>query len=235
MRTKQFFVVLVFLIMLVMGTPAFAGAPTQNDLKKAEVVAWIQQELPNLLTKLKLLCLGKSGPQGPKGDPGPAGPPGPIGPQGVPGVGGSGLRVVDADGVEVGRLIGYQRDPSSGSIILEVFNTQLQVFLAYDPYTAILDPASVAPPAGAFYYESTDCSGQVYLPDVRTPYNLFLFDGNYYKANSWEDIKVIDAHSFGYEGDNNCYPGGPDLVYPSIKAYPVAPPPTYTPPLSVVE
>lgn len=230
----------------VMANDQPAGSPFEALWKAVDY-------LQNQINQISLI----PGPQGPKGDIGPSGLPGPQGiagpmgpqgiqgetgsqgprgfqgPQGEPGFSGYGFRVIDANGVEVGKLIGYDVTYDSGKVNLKVFNVEMQLLLSYNPYTGLLDSSSIFTNTGdVLHYESNDCTGQAYILFANNPYILCIVDGNYYRVDNWNDIAEIKMHSLSEFGVCHSGSWGP---YTCIKANPVSPPPTYTPPLRIVE
>ena len=108
--------------------------------------------------------IGPSGPQGAVGAPGPIGPAGAPGPQGPIGPqGASGLRLVDANGRELGQFASELRDyPGVTAVFLTAVNRLAAVSSNHtaEPYgpTALVLEGTWA----AFVYLEPDCSGTPY-------------------------------------------------------------------------
>lgn len=174
---------------------------------------------------------GPAGPPGEPGDTGLSGPNGATGPQGDQGpVGPAGpsLKVVDAEGTEVGYLMGHTSTFYSD---LEVFDTNLEKFVRYTYHTA--EVRGVMETVG-LTYASSDCSGQPILTEVNTPYMMYRFigDNTVYAPYDTDDMMwSVTIHSIrDYTGDCIQFTSS---ALTGVRVYPVDLP-RYTPPLRIV-
>jgi hypothetical protein len=144
------------------------------------------------------------GPQGPKGDKGDTGNTGLVGSQGIQGVkgdkgdagnAGKSLRVVDANGNEVGYLLSTPLPFGVGST-MEVFNSNLGVILSYSQYSGSIDGGGID--REYLIYQSDNCSGDSYANNLNHPYRLVVNgpreEAHYFKADGYTDL----AENFVY-------------------------------------
>lgn len=117
---------------------------------------------------------GPRGPKGAKGERGPAGPAGDIGPQGSRGAvgprgpagargpagpsGAGAIHVVDANGVELGRLVSARNALAGGITVLTAKG-----------YLVNLDWSGAIGPGTLLSYETTDCTGTPYYTNIAAP------------------------------------------------------------------
>ena len=138
---------------------------------------------------------------------------------------GTGLKVVDAEGTEVGYLIDHQVDR------LRVFDKNLSLFLNYDlqgSFSGDIDYSNVA------YFTTTDCTGIPYFY-YYDPYLLFLLTQNggetstlYRGVGSPESVELNSI----YNSDRCELTGGLSVMGMRLEEFT---PPTYVGPLMVVE
>ena len=151
---------------------------------------------------------GSQGAKGEKGDPGPTGSLGPQGPAGPS------LRVLDADGKEVGLLISL----SDGNTA-KVWNREIQKGFSVDLYQS----KPVLPSIGGsrLTYESNDCSGTASLPIFADQSNFNTF--NLYQVGLKSvfitgELSTGEAHSalLYTECTATSSPAGASIVSPVI-------------------
>jgi hypothetical protein len=171
---------------------------------------------------------GIQGPQGIQGEPGSkgdTGEQGPVGETGLQGEPGKSLKVVDANGDEVGYFLGRNWNNNSQ---IDVFNSNLNLWLSYEIHTAIMRGWISA---GTFYYESNNCSGDPYGSGAY-PYRLVkTVLGDYYETT---EMKYATWNSALDLDNNKCYSSYNGTQYMG-KLNSINPPSTFVPPLRIVE
>ena len=145
---------------------------------------------------------------------GPQGPPGPQGPVGLS------LKVLDANGVEVGFLLGdsYQ-PPGSNNMEFSIFDTNYQAVGRFDFYTGIL--SSVHYVIDNVGFDQDGCTGQLYIENLENPY---LFDyllagtdlAGWYVGN--KSISVITNIQIKSRLQSNNYCNEQDLTFATATA-----------------
>ncbi len=173
------------------------------------------------------LSWNQEGPQGPAGPPGPQGPPGP---KGEPGATGDvilgGIQVFDATNAPVGSLRGQDALLMALGGIPLVFNNFTRAGFT---------------PAGsdeiAFYYKSSNCYGQRYLPAEPMPRTAHVdatltafYANNPIKPESLASYETFAA-SQSLTGAGTCHSIIPAQTYP-VGPVAIAPLPLFAPPFS---
>lgn len=172
--------------------------------------------------------------QGPQGEQGVVGPEGPIGPAGP------GLKVVDANGDEVGHFVDFEMPAGDRHHDVRVFNTDLRLFLALEMYGATFTEHPDGGSNTSLYFTTTDCSGSAYVRDFSSPYRMVKTesapgsrDFTYYRADSFDDVFTdLHIHSTFSPGDP-CEPR--DEVFPFALRVHEFEPPTFAGPLTIVQ
>ncbi len=213
-------VLLVTALALVLSiNVVFAAKGGNNPLDAVwAAIADLQQQITNIQ-----LIPGPQGIQGIQGEPGQDGLPGEQGPVGSAG---PSLKVVDANGTEVGLLISIEGDN------LSVWSRELIIHLIINAGTGNYSIPGIT---GDTYYESSDCSG---TPMIEASlFEVFSIASN--NKYGWITVEVINvrdgaqAYSVWSAPNNQCQSSG-EFLSPAAEIGPFTPP-TFVGPLRVVE
>ena len=128
---------------------------------------------------------GEQGPTGPQGPQGAQGPTGPQGPQGLPG----GIEVYDASDQFLGYFVQIAWETMLGIYVPTLKKIMTISMLSGDTQYEV-------------YYESTDCTGQPYSYNERSPYIIFGNGSKYYTGQLMNPT-TINANS-ERRPDNSC-------------------------------
>ena len=178
---------------------------------------------------------GDPGPQGPQGEQGEQGPQGIQGPEGPIGLTGPSLKVVDANGEEVGYLLDFNTGYNESWVT--VFNTELNFAFSIN-FNGLLKTENPTITLTRLYYKTTDCSGDPYYTHIATPYNFIIKRLSYppyyeyYKVESLDDYETnVEVYSY-IDEQNNCIQ---EYHFTSITRLTPIPQPIFPGPLSIIE
>lgn len=230
-------------LMLLLGINAVL-AKDQPDGAPFEAIWKAIKNLQEQINNIQLIPgspgpTGPPGPQGLQGELGLQGPPGPIGPRGEPGPAGLNLKVVDANGDEVGYLLSINGKENVQAV--GIFNTNLNLITSYFLYSGEVWDGDTENRFGEeLVYKSSDCTGEPYSMYLNNPYLLVGIgpgdDRHYYKADGYNDI----IKNFTFNSITN-YPGRPascrttSIILPTAAKVHQIPRPDAVGPLSIIE
>ncbi|NQU77231.1 hypothetical protein HQ544_00885 [Candidatus Falkowbacteria bacterium] len=164
----------------------------------------------------------------------------PEGPQGPPGPAGPSLKVVDAEGTEVGYLLEGRAGASGfGYSHVRVFSPDFNLILTLYLHngTISLDSLATQYPADELYYENPQCLGEPHVIHMTNPYFLGIRgphdNRHWYRADGYEDVRE-NVHFTGQQyNDGTCRVIDQTYEY-SAKVYEI-PEPSFVGPLRIIE
>lgn len=190
-------------------------------------------DCPKNATPLSWNQIGPQGPIGPTGAAGPAGPQGPqgptgaigkTGPQGPAGIGE--LQVVDLNGLLVGTLIGQNTLVAKVSGVNLLFNNfQISGFSATNSSQFI------------FYYTTSSCQGQRYIPAYDFPRTAHLSNNIVYYPSDPIQPQLVSAYETFSNGQDvsqagTCHTGFTPITA-MVGTLATAALPTFAPPFHI--
>ena len=195
--------------------PALAEEPLNACVKRSGALYLVgpeyrRQECRPNDTPTTINAEGVEGPQGPTGPPGMSGAPG------------QNIRLLDANGDEVGLVLSRPSGPN-----VNIWHTTLHLFTAYDTVTGLLTTLSVG---DNFYFTEPNCQGTAYAAYLIPPsilhklvqFSAFGLPDGYYVLDTFtHNVQPVSRRDTG-----GCFADGTPLADASTFQF-VAPPGTF--------